>query len=97
MVYQDEPFFGVTDGRVSLRLDPAEGVSALMDERDLAALPIPFDAAGPPAAALRPLAVWRELSPLWQRRALELNDPGADEGRLTEEQEALLKMAGYLR
>lgn len=94
---QDEPFFSVTDGAISLRLNPAQGSAALVDDRDVAATPAPFQPDEPPEAALAPLAVWRTLSTKWRARALELNDPGADEGRLSEEQEALLKMAGYLR
>ncbi len=94
---QDRPFFSVTDGRTALRIDPSEGSALLVDESGPGAPQVPIDAGAPPPGARGHLQAWSARTDAVLERAVRLNASGVDDQRLTEEQEALLRMSGYLR
>jgi arylsulfatase A-like enzyme len=95
----DAPMYSVTDGTRSLRVftSTAPARMELRDERDRGAARIPVDPARPSDDASPLLDAIEEAMAYMLRRAPELNSPGEGDGRLTPEQEALLKSNGYIR
>ncbi|MCG3136030.1 MAG: hypothetical protein HMLKMBBP_03825 [Planctomycetes bacterium] len=95
----DAPMYTVTDGTKSLRIatETAPATVTLRSESGSSGASIPVDLSAPPPGAAAFAAYWKSESETWLRRAADLNEPGADDGKLSPEQEAVLKMGGYIR